>query len=54
MNFIDTLSSWVNMCVNYIGPNRYLQAIVILVATIFFAWIITAPLRRVVGRLTKF
>lgn len=54
MNVIEKINSWVNMCVNYLGPNPYLKAIAILAATIVIAWIVTTILRRVVGRFTKF
>ena len=54
MNIVDTIKSWVNMCVEYLDPNPLLQAGVIIVLATLLAWVLTTILRRVIGRFTKF
>lgn len=54
MNILDTAKSYVNMIINILGPNPLLQAGIIILLTIFVAWLATSILRRIVGRFTKF
>ncbi len=54
MKYIEILTEWVNMCASYLGPNPLLQSVVVMAITIFFAYMLTSLLTRIIGRLTRF